>query len=213
MDTTFLVRLSLSLENIDMSTQQALVFLSCGGTFEKVYFPEKGVLGFDHSRISEWAKACRIAQPWRAETVMLIDSLEMNQAHRNQLAEAIAGTVEERIVVVHGTDTMVESAKTVMLRCQSNQVIVFTGAMVPASQEGSDALFNLGMAAAAAQILNPGVYIAMSGQVFSADKARKNREQGIFESTQTEPHSDGQSAPKESGTMRITGRKMTGFSR
>ncbi len=169
-----------------MSTQQALVFLSCGGTFEKVYFPEKGVLGFDHSRISQWAKTCRIAQPWRAETVMLIDSLEMNQAHRDQLAEKIEGAAEDRIVVVHGTDTMVESAKTAMLRCRNTQVVVFTGAMVPASQEGSDALFNLGMAAAAAQILNPGVYIAMSGQVFPAGGVRKNRDQGVFESKITE---------------------------
>jgi L-asparaginase/Glu-tRNA(Gln) amidotransferase subunit D len=72
-----------------MNTAQPLVFLSCGGTFEKVYFPEQGVLGFDRSRISEWAATCRIAQPWRAETVMLIDSLEMNQAHRNQLAEKL----------------------------------------------------------------------------------------------------------------------------
>lgn len=175
-----------------MSTQQALVFLSCGGTFEKVYFPEKGVLGFDHSRISEWAKACRIAQPWRAETVMLIDSLEMNQAHRDQLAKKIESAAEERIVVVHGTDTMVESAKATMLRCRNTQVIVFTGAMVPASQEGSDALFNLGMAAAAAQILSPGVYIAMSGQVFSADRVRKNRNQGIFESIPAEPQLDKQ---------------------
>ena len=196
-----------------MSTQQALVFLSCGGTFEKVYFPEKGVLGFDHSRISEWAKTCRIAQPWRAETVMLIDSLEMNQAHRNQLAEKIKDTAEDRIVVVHGTDTMVESAKTAMLRRRNTQIIVFTGAMVPASQEGSDALFNLGMAAAAAQILNPGVYVAMSGQIFSADKVRKNRDQGVFESTLEKLQSNDQKTPVENGTMRITRRKMTGVFR
>jgi L-asparaginase len=196
-----------------MSTAQALVFLSCGGTFEKVYFPEQGVLGFDHSRISEWAATCRIAQPWRAETVMLIDSLEMNQAHRNQLAEKIAATSEDRIVVIHGTDTMVESAKTAMLRCRNTQVIVFTGAMVPASQENSDALFNLGLASAAAQILNPGVYIAMSGQIFSADKARKNRERGVFESTLDNEDPDEDTSENSGGTLRITRRKMTGFFR
>ena len=133
------MRFSLSLEIIDMSTRQPLVFLSCGGTFEKVYFPEEGVLGFDQSRISEWAQRCRITHAWRAETVMLIDSLEMNQAHRNQLAQKIAATPEQRIIVIHGTDTMVESAHTVMLQRRNDQVIVFTGAMVPASQAHSDA--------------------------------------------------------------------------
>jgi len=196
-----------------MNTAQPLVFLSCGGTFEKVYFPNNGVLGFDRSRVSEWAASCRIAQPWRAETVMLIDSLEMNQAHRNQLADTIAAASEDRIVVIHGTDTMVESAKTVLLRCRNTQVIVFTGAMVPASQENSDAMFNLGMASAAAQVLNPGVYIAMSGQIFSADKARKNRERGVFESVldNEAPHDDG--LESSGGTLRITRRKMTGFFR
>lgn len=196
-----------------MSTAKPLVFLSCGGTFEKVYFPEQGVLGFDRSRISAWAAICRIAQPWRAETVMLIDSLEMNQAHRNQLAETIAAMSEDRIVVIHGTDTMVESANTVMLRCRSTQVVVFTGAMVPASQENSDALFNLGMASASAQVLNPGVYIAMSGRVFSADKTRKNRELGIFEPIFEKEGLASETADTENGTLRITRRKMTGFFR
>lgn len=145
---------------------------------------------------------------------MLIDSLEMNQAHRNQLAETIATTPEDRIVVVHGTDTMVESAKTVMLRCRNTQIVVFTGAMVPASQENSDALFNLGMATAAAQVLNPGIYIAMSGQIFSADKVSKNRERGVFESTQQESQCSGEEIPDNTGgTLRITRRKMTGFFR
>lgn len=144
---------------------------------------------------------------------MLIDSLEMNQAHRNQLAEKIAATPEDRIVVIHGTDTMVESAKTVMLRCRSTQVILFTGAMVPASQADSDALFNLGMASAAAQILNPGVYIAMSGRVFSADKTRKNRELGLFEPMIEKESPASKTADIENGTVRITRRKMTGFFR
>lgn len=179
-----------------MSTQQPLVFLSCGGTFEKVYFADTGLLGFDQSRVSEWAQICRIAQPWRAETLMLIDSLEMNQTHRNQLAEKVAAIPERRIVVIHGTDTMVESAKTVMLRRRNDQVVMFTGAMVPASQDKSDAMFNLGMAVAAVQLLDPGVYIAMSGQVFSADKAQKNRAQGVFESIAGK--SPGPGAPTDS---------------
>jgi L-asparaginase len=160
-----------------------LVFLSCGGTIEKIYFPDSGELGFDRSRISDWAKTCRIAQPYRTETLMLIDSLDMTQEHRENLANRIASLPESQIVVLHGTDTMVDSAKEVMLRRKEHHVVVFTGAMVPASQEHSDALFNLGLATAAVQTLDPGVYIAMSGKIFPADQATKNTSLGLFQST------------------------------
>ncbi|MBU3724567.1 MAG: asparaginase [Burkholderiaceae bacterium] len=192
-----------------MTTSEPLVFLSCGGTIEKIYLAESGQLGFDRSRISDWLKTCRIAQPWRAETLMLIDSLEMNDTHRLELAKKIAATAETRIVVIHGTDTMVESAKVVMTHRQPHQTVVFTGAMVPASLETSDAFFNLGLATGAAQQSDPGVYIAMSGEIFAADRVRKNRDKGIFESTA----SDSASTNDGNGTLRITKRKMTGFFR
>lgn len=164
-----------------MSSTEPLVFLSCGGTIEKIYRADSGAMGFDQSRVADWAKRCRIAQPWRAQTVMLIDSLEMTDGHRETLARAVAEAPERRIVVLHGTDTMTESAKAVMLHRKSDQVVVFTGAMVPASLENSDAMFNFGMATAAARTLKPGVYIAMSGQIFLADQAQKNHEAGMFE--------------------------------
>ena len=199
----------LTFDPMTMSTAEPLVFLSCGGTIEKIYIADSGQLGFDRSRISDWLKACRIAQPWRAETVMLIDSLEMNEAHRQQLAEKIAATAESKIVVIHGTDTMVESAKAVMARRAAHQTVVFTGAMVPASLENSDALYNLGLATAAVQQSDPGVYIAMSGAVFAADSVRKNRDKGIFESIQ----SDAADTDTSNGTLRISKRKITGFFR
>jgi L-asparaginase len=164
-----------------MTSAHPLVFLSCGGTIEKVYRADNGKMDFDRSRIADWANQCRIAQPWRTETVMLIDSLEMTDGHRKTLADAIAATPESHVVVLHGTDTMVESAKVAMLHRKPKQVVVFTGAMVPASLENSDALFNLGLATAAVQCLNPGVYIAMSGQVFAADRVHKNKDAGVFE--------------------------------
>jgi L-asparaginase len=186
-----------------------LVFLSCGGTIEKIYFPDSGKLGFDRSRISDWAKICRIAQPHRTETLMLIDSLEMTQAHRESLASHIAGLEESQIVVLHGTDTMVESAKEVMLRRKEHQIVVFTGAMVPAGQEKSDAFFNLGLATGAAQALAPGVYIAMSGQIFPADQTTKNTSLGVFERLE----SGGAEHESQNGTLKITKRKLTGFFR
>lgn len=130
---------------------------------------------------------------------MLIDSLDMTDAHRETLAKAVAASQGNQIVILHGTDTMVESAKRVMLQCRDDQTIVFTGAMVPASQAQSDAFFNIGLATGAVQTLPPGVYIAMSGQIFPADGVQKNKALGRFEA-----------AESENGTLRITKRKQTG---
>ena len=160
---------------------EPLVFLSCGGPIEKVYLPEAGRLGFDRSRVADWAGRCRITVPWRAETVMLIDSLEMVDHDRQQLAQKIAQIPESKVVVLHGTDTMAESAKTIMLHRKEHQTIVFTGAMIPASLEESDALFNFGFACAAVQFLQAGTYIAMNGKIFPAGRAKKNTAAGRFE--------------------------------
>ncbi len=194
-----------------MNPTTSLLFLSCGGTIEKIYLPDSGQMGFGQSHISDWAKICRIAQNYRVETLMLMDSLDMTEQDRQLLSQRIAETPESQIVVLHGTDTMVESALRVMLHRKENQIVVFTGAMVPASQKDSDALFNLGMATAAVQSLEPGVYIAMSGQIFAADQVRKNKALGVFESTKKEADVDG--SEPENGTLRITKRKMTGFFR
>jgi len=166
-----------------MTSHEPLVFISCGGTIEKVYLPSSGTLGFDHSRVEKWLTSARLAPPWRCETLMLIDSLEMTAAHREALAARIAELPERHIVVLHGTDTMTESAQTLMLRRKADQVIVFTGAMVPAGLENSDAFFNLGLATSGVQLLSPGVYIAMSGRIFAADQTQKNHAAEIFEST------------------------------
>ncbi|MFM7964883.1 MAG: asparaginase domain-containing protein [Betaproteobacteria bacterium] len=170
-----------------MAINEPLVFLSCGGTIEKIYLPEAGRLGFDRSRVADWAERCRITAPWRAETVMLIDSLEMVDQHRQQLAQKIAQTHESKIVVLHGTDTMAESARTTMLHRKEHQTIVFTGAMIPASLGQSDSLFNFGFACAAVQCLQAGTYIAMNGKIFPADRAQKNTAAGRFEERPEQP--------------------------
>jgi L-asparaginase len=182
-----------------MTSTPSLVFPTCGGTIAKIYQPNTGQLTFDKSHISEWVKQFRIAQPVTVEVVMLIDSLEMTDSHRETLANAVVQSTGNQIVILHGTDTMVESAKCVMLQCREDQTVVFTGAMVPASQQESDAFFNLGLATGAAQTLPPGVYIAMSGQIFPADAVQKNKSLGRFESTES-----------ENGTLRITKRRQTG---
>jgi L-asparaginase len=151
-----------------------LVFLRCGGTFEKTYSATEGALNFEGANLERWIRPCRIAPKPRIETVMLIDSLEMNDSHRQQLADAIASAAENQIVVIHGTDTMTKSALYITPTKRVEQVVVFTGAMVPAALCDSDASFNLGLATAAAQLLPPGVYVAMSGQIFEASRTQKN---------------------------------------
>ena len=114
------------------------------------------------------------------EPLLALDSLDMEDTHRQQIREACERSVEERIVIVHGTDTMRETAE-VLGRAALAKTIVLTGAMVPYLIDASDALFNLGFACATAKLCGHGVYIAMNGRIFAWDDVQKNRAAGIFE--------------------------------
>jgi L-asparaginase len=114
------------------------------------------------------------------ETLMMIDSLEMTDADRQRVVEACRGAPERRIVVTHGTDTMAETAAALQ-RAALGKTVVLTGAMIPYAFGSSDGLFNLGSALSFAQVLEPGVYVAMNGRVFAADRVRKDRGRGVFE--------------------------------
>jgi len=111
---------------------------------------------------------------------MMVDSLEMTEDDRALIAEHVLNAPESRLVITHGTDTMVETAKALAARVRG-KTVVLTGAMVPYKFGSSDGLFNLGSALAFAQTLPPGVYIAMNGRYFPAGKVRKNRQTGMFE--------------------------------
>ncbi len=161
----------------------ALLILSTGGTFEKVYRPDEGRLWFTESRLSQWAQQCRLPANTRTEVLMLVDSLDMTDLQRDQIADSVAQAEEHQVVIIHGTDTMVNTAHTVMGCKRPDQVVVFTGAMVPASQPESDALFNLGMAVATAQAMAPGTYVCMSGQIFPAEQVKKNKALARFEAS------------------------------
>jgi L-asparaginase len=114
------------------------------------------------------------------EVLMLKDSLELTEADRARLVGSAQASDEQRIVVTHGTDTMVESARA-LAAADLHKTIVLTGAMIPYVFGSSDGLFNLGSALSFAQVLPPGVYIAMNGRVFPWDNVKKNRERGVFE--------------------------------
>jgi L-asparaginase len=151
-----------------------------GGTFDKHYDEIRGVLAFKDTHLPEILKYVRCTLPIELELNQLIDSLEMHLDNRLKILESCRRAPESRIVVTHGTDTMIETGR-ILGEAALGKTIVLTGAMVPYSFTASDAVFNLGTSIAAVQILPPGVYVAMNGQVFSWDRVRKNRDAGTFE--------------------------------
>jgi len=153
-----------------------------GGTFDKTYDEINGRLSFATTHLPEMLRLGRSRVETTIETLMMIDSLDMTEADRVRIAESCRGCPESRIVITHGTDTMVETARVVAHSVQG-KTIVLTGAMVPYAFGSSDGLFNLGSALSFAEVLPPGVYIAMNGQHFMWDRVRKNRETGVFERT------------------------------
>lgn len=154
--------------------------LITGGTFDKRYDELKGQLGFHGTHLPEILEQIRCTIPIVLEINQLIDSLEMREENRQKILVSCQRAREDQILITHGTDTMVETAQ-LLGQAGLDKTIVLTGAMVPYTVSGSDALFNLGCAICAAQLLRPGVYIAMNGQVFSWDNVQKNRERGVFE--------------------------------
>lgn len=153
--------------------------LTTGGTIDKVYFDAKGGYEVGAPMVREILAQARVALEVEIIELLRKDSLEMTDADREQIRQAVAGSAAGHIVVTHGTDTMVETARA--LQQVTGKTIVLTGALQPGRFADSDAPFNLGMALAAVQTLAPGVYIAANGQVLPADKARKNRELNRFE--------------------------------
>ena len=158
----------------------ALRIIVTGGTFDKHYDAIKGELTFKNSHLPAILEQARVTVPVAIEVNQLIDSLQMNDGHRQSVLAACRAAPEASLVVVHGTDTMVETAQ-VVGRASLAKSVVFTGAMVPYSVQGSDALFNLGFALAMAQALPHGAYVAMNGRVFPWTNVRKDKSGGRFE--------------------------------
>jgi L-asparaginase len=154
--------------------------LVTGGTFDKEYDELTGRLFFKETHIHEMLRLGRCREPVTVETVMMVDSLDMTDDCRARIAEASRRAPEDRIVVTHGTDTMVETAA-VLAKEPTAKTIVLTGAMVPWAFGSSDGLFNLGSAISFVQILPPGIYVAMNGRYFDWHDVRKDRAAGTFE--------------------------------
>ena len=159
----------------------ALAILVTGGTFDKEYDELTGRLFFRDTHVDEMLRLGRSRLAISVETVMMVDSLDMDDEARALVVERCRGRRERSIVITHGTDTMVETARALAGATLEGRTIVLTGAMVPYAFGSSDGLFNLGSALSFAQVLPAGVYIAMNGRYFAWDEVRKNRELGVFE--------------------------------
>jgi L-asparaginase len=164
-----------------MSDAAALLILTTGGTIDKNYFDALSEYQIVESGIPALLREARVAVPHRVEEVFRKDSLELTDADRAEIAARVAAAPETRIVITHGTDTMTDTARVLADGVlAAGKTVVLTGALSPARFAETDAPFNLGMAVAAAQVAPPGVYIAMSGQVFDGLKVRKDRAAGRF---------------------------------
>ena len=151
-----------------------------GGTFDKEYNEINGELYFKDTQIFELLKLGRSQLDVKIETLMMIDSLLMTNDDRNYIASKCKQEKTDQIIITHGTDTIVETAKLLAAKVK-DKTIILTGAMIPIKFGSSDGLFNLGSALSFVQVINPGVYITMNGKYFKYNNVFKNKKLGIFE--------------------------------
>ena len=151
-----------------------------GGTFDKEYDELTGKLFFKETHLNEILVRGRSQLSVSVQTLMMIDSLEMTDVHRQQIADCCVKSAEEKIVITHGTDTMEITARFLGEK-KLNKTIVLTGAMIPYQFGSSDGFFNMGSALALVQTLPHGVYVAMNGKYFNWNNVRKNKGNGVFE--------------------------------
>jgi len=150
-----------------------------GGTIDKIYFDKKSKYEVGEPTVEQILSEAQVNFDYECESLLKKDSLDMTDDDRRLLYEKISSDVHKHVIVVHGTDTMIETAQ--KLKGIAKKVIVLTGAIEPARSKLSDAPFNIGSAVAAVQVLPAGVYIAFNGRIYDPSKIRKNIELNRFE--------------------------------
>jgi L-asparaginase len=163
-----------------MKKEETIRILITGGTIDKEYDPLSGELTFSKSHLLNMLNQVRCKIGFIPEEVMLKDSLQMMAPDREEILKKCLSCGENKIIVTHGTDTMVETARVLGSHVKA-KTVVLVGALIPYSFGASDALFNLGCAFSAVQALQQGVYITMNGKIFNWDNVRKNKQSGEFE--------------------------------
>ena len=157
---------------------RTLHILSTGGTIDKVYFDALSEFQVGEPAVPAILADAGICYPFELTSLMRKDSLDLTDEDRDVISDAVKATDAQAVIVTHGTDTMVETAR--YLGEVTDKTVVFVGAMQPAALKATDAVFNSGFALACAQLLPAGVYIAMNGEVFRPDDVRKDRDAQRF---------------------------------
>jgi len=152
-----------------------------GGTIDKTYFDQKSTYQVGAPQAGGVLERANVVLDYEVVSLMQKDSLDMNEQDRQQVIAAISSSEATQIILTHGTDTMIDTAKS--LQSVTGKTVVLTGSMYPAQYRDSDAVFNLGCALIAVQTLPPGVYIAMNGRIFDPEHAVKNVPMNRFEVT------------------------------
>ena len=156
-----------------------IAILTTGGTFDKIYFDANSEYSIGEPCISSILDEGNVTSVFRIKSILKKDSLDINQEERELIKKSVIECEEEKIIIIHGTDTMVETAK--FLEGIKDKTIVLTGSMQPARFKKTDAIFNSGFAFAAVLSLENGVYITMNGKIFNSSNVRKNIDLGRFE--------------------------------
>jgi L-asparaginase len=156
-----------------------LEIFTTGGTIDKIYYDAKSDYEIGDPQIAELLRDANLTLDYRVTSLLRKDSLELTDTDRQQIRQAVENSAASKIVITHGTDTMIKTGR--FLQGISGKTVVLTGAMQPARFRFTDAIYNVASAITAAQTLSPGIYIAMNGQIFDPQKSRKNVEQNRFE--------------------------------
>ncbi len=154
-------------------------FLAAGGTIDKIYFDRESEYQIGEPAVCEVLKEANATFDFEVASVLRKDSLDMTDEDRRSIRDHVLSCPELRIVVTHGTDTMIETAR--VLCGIKGKTIVLTGAMQPAKFRFTDAVFNIGCAVIAVQTLPEGVHIVMNGKIFDPRTTKKNRAANRFE--------------------------------
>ena len=163
-----------------MVDKKYIKIFATGGTFDKEFNEINGELFFKETNLYQLLQLGRSQLNVKIETLMMVDSLQMTESEKNYIVDKCKKEKTNRIIITHGTDTMVDTAKLIAKNIK-DKTIILTGAMIPIKFGSSDGLFNLGSALSFIQVIEPGVYITMNGRYFKWDNVRKNKKLGIFE--------------------------------
>lgn len=159
--------------------QESVAIISTGGTIDKVYFDASSDYQVGEPQIAEILRTVGARVEFSVTTVFRKDSLDLTDADRREIVDHVRAVESNRVLITHGTDTMVDTGRE--LAQITEKTIVLVGSLTPARFKNSDAEFNIGFALAAVQTLPPGVWIAMNGRVFAFDQVRKNKDLNRFE--------------------------------